>query len=49
MIVDAERRQEVARAYQQGYRQAPESEDEMAEATRLAVAAIHDEPWARWW
>jgi hypothetical protein len=27
----------------------PETDEEIAEATRLAVDAIHDEPWERWW
>jgi len=48
-LVEAQRREAVARAYQRGYEATPESEEEMAEATRLAVAAVHDEPWERWW
>jgi RimJ/RimL family protein N-acetyltransferase len=27
----------------------PETEEEIAEAKHLAVDAIHDEPWERWW
>ncbi len=48
-LVGAQRREAIARAYQRGYGASPESEEEMAEATRLAIAAVHDEPWARWW
>jgi len=48
-LVDAQRREAMARAYQRGYEASPESEAEMAEATRLAIAAVNDEPWARWW
>jgi len=27
----------------------PETDDEIAEATGLAVSAIDEEPWERWW
>ncbi len=49
VLVDAQRRDAVAQSYERGYRASPESEQELAEATRLAVAAVHDEPWERWW
>ncbi|MEO5678924.1 MAG: ribbon-helix-helix domain-containing protein [Acidimicrobiales bacterium] len=48
-LIEAQRRQAVALAYERGYQSSPESEGELAEATRLAVAAVHDEPWERWW
>lgn len=48
-IVTAQRQQAVAQAYERSYGQLPESEEELAEATRLAVSAIHDEPWEKWW
>jgi len=48
-LVQAQRDQAVAEAYERGYAEVPESGSELAEATRLAVTAIHDEPWERWW
>ena len=36
-------------AYVNGCQQAPESENELAEARRLARKAIEDEPWDKWW
>jgi hypothetical protein len=27
----------------------PETVEEMADATRLGIDAIHHEPWERWW
>jgi Arc/MetJ-type ribon-helix-helix transcriptional regulator len=49
IIVSAQRRDAVDEAYANGYRQAPESDRELAEATRLATQAIEDEPWKKWW
>ncbi len=47
------RRQELSdtidRAFVQGFRCAPETAEEMRDAQRLAVDAIDDEPWDRWW
>lgn len=43
------RRQELERRYRDAITRMPETEEEMAEATRLAVDVIHDEPWERWW
>ncbi|MDQ3352941.1 MAG: ribbon-helix-helix domain-containing protein [Actinomycetota bacterium] len=48
-IVDSERRRRLDGAYEDGYRRIPETEQELAEATRLAIQAIHDEPWDPWW
>jgi Arc/MetJ-type ribon-helix-helix transcriptional regulator len=45
-IVAGRRRQELERRYAEA---APETEQELAEATRLAVESIHAEPWERWW
>jgi Arc/MetJ-type ribon-helix-helix transcriptional regulator len=42
-------RQRVDRAFVEGFRRHPEGDDEMADATRLAVEAINDEPWEPWW
>lgn len=48
-IVAGQRRDALELAYADGYRQAPESETELAEAKRLAKQAIDDEPWEKWW
>ncbi len=48
-MVAAQRRQELDRHYRDAFARLPETEAEIAEATRLAVDAIHDEPWERWW
>lgn len=48
-MVTARQRQELDQRYRDAIERRPESEEEMAEAARLAVEAIHDEPWERWW
>lgn len=48
-VVTAHRRQELDRRYRDAFVRLPETSEEMAEATRLAVDAIHDEPWEPWW
>jgi Arc/MetJ-type ribon-helix-helix transcriptional regulator len=48
-IVAITRRDALERAYAEGYRRLPESESELAAARRLAVQAIDDEPWDKWW
>ena len=48
MVADR-RRQELDRRYRDAMSRLPETEEEMAEATRSAVDAIHEEPWERWW
>ncbi|MEA2686998.1 MAG: hypothetical protein QOE93_2193 [Actinomycetota bacterium] len=49
MIVAGQRRDALEEAYANGYRQAPESESELAEARRLATQTIDEEPWEKWW
>lgn len=48
-IVDARRRQEFDQRYRNAFARVPETTEEVAEATRLALESIHDEPWERWW
>lgn len=48
-MVAAKRREEVDRRYEAAMSRFPETDEEMAEATRLAVDSIHEEPWERWW
>ncbi|HEV2362177.1 MAG TPA: ribbon-helix-helix domain-containing protein [Acidimicrobiales bacterium] len=49
VIVRAGQRRAVDDAYRAGYTATPETEQELAEAESLALAAIRDEPWDRWW
>jgi Arc/MetJ-type ribon-helix-helix transcriptional regulator len=49
IIVAGQRRDALEEAYANGYRKVPESESELAEATRLATQAIDNEPWEKWW
>jgi len=48
-MVAARRHEEVNRQYRDGYARFPEAREEMAEATRLAVESINEEPWDPWW
>jgi Arc/MetJ-type ribon-helix-helix transcriptional regulator len=48
-MVASHRRQEIDRRYREAGAAAPETPEELADATRLAVDAIDDEPWERWW
>lgn len=49
IVVSRQRRDALEEAYANAYRQAPESDSELAEARRLATQAIEDEPWEKWW
>lgn len=42
-------REAVARSYEDGYARFPETDQELADARRLANAAIDEEPWESWW
>jgi Arc/MetJ-type ribon-helix-helix transcriptional regulator len=48
-LVRSSERQRIDRSFAEGFRRTPESESEIADATRLATEAIDDEPWERWW
>jgi Arc/MetJ-type ribon-helix-helix transcriptional regulator len=47
-VIAQRRRQDVAQ-YRDAFAEYPETDGEVADATRLALEAIHDEPWERWW
>lgn len=49
VLVCSEERRRIDDAFTRGFRSQPESDGEMAEATRLAIASIEAEPWERWW
>ncbi len=48
-IVANGRRQDLDRQYQEGFARHPETSQELAEARRLSVRSIEEEPWDRWW
>lgn len=48
-LVAASERTTVDQAFARGFRATPDTEEELADATRLAVEAINDEPWEKWW
>lgn len=49
LAIDVARADEIDRAFAEGFRRFPERPDELADAYRLAIDAINDEPWERWW
>ncbi len=48
-LVHGHERHRVDASFAEGFRRRPESEGELTEATRLAIGAIEEEPWERWW
>lgn len=48
MISDQKERV-IDEAFTKGFTAFPETDEELAEATRLAVQSIEDEPWEPWW
>lgn len=49
VLLEAEERRRLDAAFADGFRRVPDDGPELAEATRLAVEAINEEPWERWW
>lgn len=43
------RSRRIDEAFRQGFQRRPDRPEEVADATRLAIDAIHDEPWEPWW
>ena len=43
------RRQDLDQRSRDAITRFPETDEEIGEATRLAVNAIRDEQWERWW
>jgi Arc/MetJ-type ribon-helix-helix transcriptional regulator len=48
-MVAERQRSEMDLRYGAAMARLPETDEEIAEATRLGIDAIHDEPWQRWW
>lgn len=49
LAVGQARRDEIDHAFIEGYRRNPQTDEELADAKRLAIASIEDEPWEPWW
>ncbi len=49
VLVAAAERAAVDHAFAKGFASHPETPEELAEATRLAIESIEEEPWERWW
>lgn len=45
MLVETDRRNRVGDAIVEGYRQTPQTDEEVVQATRAAIASIEEEPW----
>jgi Arc/MetJ-type ribon-helix-helix transcriptional regulator len=48
-IIAAREREQLRARYRDAIAQHPETAEELAEASRLAVESIEEEPWQRWW
>ncbi|HWH34903.1 MAG TPA: ribbon-helix-helix domain-containing protein [Acidimicrobiales bacterium] len=48
-LVRSEERWRIDQGFAEGFARQPETDGEMAEATRLAIESIHEEPWEVWW
>lgn len=44
-LVDHERRRRTGEEIADAYRRLPQSDEDVAAATRAAIISIHDEPW----
>jgi len=49
MVTRQARAERIDQAFADGFRRVPERSDELHDARRLAIEAIEDEPWDRWW
>lgn len=48
-ILAARERERVGERYREALARQPETADEIADARRLAIDSIEEEPWKRWW
>jgi len=49
LLTRAEREAAIDRAFVDGAGKHPDSERDLADAQRLAIESIEDEPWEPWW
>lgn len=48
-MVSSLHRRDLDQRYRDAFASLPETDDELADARRLAADAIRDEPWEPWW
>ncbi len=48
-LVDREERRRIGEAIVNGYRRAPQTDEEVAGAWADGIQSIEEEPWDRWW
>jgi Arc/MetJ-type ribon-helix-helix transcriptional regulator len=48
-IITRREQERLRERYREAMAKHPETPNEMAEAGRLAIDAIEEEPWERWW
>lgn len=48
-VISGQHRRLLAEKFREGFAKLPDTPQEIADSTRLAVDAIHEEPWERWW
>lgn len=49
VLVTASRRRQIDDAFAVGFALHPETDEELADAARLAIESIEEEPWEKWW
>jgi len=49
LMIERSRADLVDRSFVEGFTRQPERAEELDDARRLAIEAIHDEPWKKWW
>ncbi len=48
-VLAAQKRRAIDSAFRDAFNEKPETEEELRDAKRLAVEAINEEPWEKWW
>ncbi|HXB63921.1 MAG TPA: ribbon-helix-helix protein, CopG family [Solirubrobacteraceae bacterium] len=48
-ILAAREHEQLRERYRQALMRMPETPGELADASRLAIESIEEEPWERWW
>lgn len=48
-LVAQKQSEALGERYREGLARAPETQEELDDARRLAIASIDAEPWERWW
>lgn len=49
LVLASDRARSIDRGFAEGFARMPDTPAELDTATRLAQAAIEDEPWEPWW